>query len=142
MLYGGTIESVIKTLYGKNLDKILLVHETAASYLGLAEEDGFPLIFNHTINNNINSNYINGNYVEQLDMNDVIKINDIYCTNKERTICDMIKHEKDIQAIIESIACYIEQGNNLSALKNMVSRYKIEDKFGWYYAQSLEYYND
>lgn len=142
MLYGGTIESVIKALYGKNLDKIVLIDETAASYLELAEEDGFPLLFNHTLKNNINSNYVHGSYVESLDMSDVIQIKGIYCTNKERTICDMIIRGKDIQAIVESICHYVEYGNNLKVLEDKVKELRIQDKFNWYYEQSLEYYDD
>lgn len=143
MVYGGSIEEVLKGLFGKFLDNIVLSLETSASYLGLASEDGFPLVF-YTDNDYIsNSGYIASIFVDKLDLEDTIVINGIRCTNKVKTICELIAKDRDDQCIYESIEMYrAENSNDLSALREKATSMGILKELEYYIEEASHYYED
>lgn len=135
------IESIVNTLF-KN-ENIVLCRGTAASYLGLSNGWGIPLEFYTTNNKIMNSNYINGIIVDSLEELNIIKINDILCTNKETTICDLIIHECSVQEILESMAdYYYEHEESFDGIMETVERYRIIKEFNSYVKDAIEYYSD
>lgn len=63
---GEPLEAISK-FYAGNVGKLIVKRVTASAVLGLSNFDGFPLEFYHTLEWNINSEYIQGVYVDYLD---------------------------------------------------------------------------
>lgn len=142
MIYCCSIENYIKTFFSSKLEDLILSYETAASYLGLANEDGFPLVFHHRISDNINSSYMNGIYVKEIDLTNTKIINEIICTDEERTICELIKYDRDIQCILESLNKYISKNESIGLLRERAREYGIGQELEVFINGALEYYND
>lgn len=142
MIYCCSIENYIKTFFSNKLGDLILSYETAASYLGLANEDGFPLIFHHTISDNINSSYMNGIYIKKIDLTNIKIVNEIICTDEERTICELIKYDRDIQCILESLNKYMSKNESIGLLRERAKEYDVEQELEIFIDDALEYYND
>lgn len=141
MLFAAPVIQTIQIMYKDKLNNIMLCYETAASVLGMVSESGFPLVFYHRIDNHINSKYIEGLYVDDLNLEDVIRIRGVLCTNRERTICELIRDERDIQAILESIHAY-NRLYGLDRLYSFAKKYGVYDKLKEFEFDALDYYNE
>ena len=142
MIYCCSIENYIKTFFSNKLEDLMLSYETAASYLGLANEDGFPLIFHHTIYDNINSSYMNGIYVKEMDLTNIKIVNGIICTDEERTICELIKYDRDIQCVLESLNKYMSKNESIELLEERAKEHGVGKELGILIDDALDYYND
>lgn len=126
MVYsGGTPSDTIKALFERYLDDILVCMETSASVNGLASEDGFPLVFYTTNTNIINSQYVSSILVEDLCLDNTIVKDGIRYTDYVRTICELIKNDRDDQCIFESINTYIDEGNGVDKLYEMAKQLDV-----------------
>lgn len=134
----GIVDTVIKN------EEILLCRETAAAFMGLSNGWGIPCKFYTTNKDIINSTYIQGIPVDKINMDNVWGSDGIYCTNKERTICELIKFDCDIQAILESMSNYYYENDECftDALLSMVKQYDIEEQFNGFIQDAIDYYNE
>ena len=80
--------------------------------------------------------------VDKLDYSDCNKINDkLFVTNAERTICEMIKHEREDSVIYESIDHYLRLNNKgIDTLRRYAEKYKIRSKLEEYLKTLEEYF--
>lgn len=141
-MYSVSIQNIVNTVL-KN-EKILLCRETAAAFMGLSNGWGIPCMF-YTINKGIiNSTYIQSIQVDEINMDNTWESNGVYCTNKERTICELIKFDCDIQAILESMSNYYYENDEsfTDTLLNMVKQYDIEEQFTSFMQDAIDYYNE
>ena len=105
-----TIGNIVNTIL-KN-ERVVLCGETAAAYLGLSNGWGIPVNFYTTNSNIINSNYLQGHVIDDIEDLEIVEINDISCTTEEQTICDLILNDCDEQTILESMSNYYYKHNN------------------------------
>jgi len=63
----------------------------------------------------------------------------LYVTNKERTICDMILYESADEFIYESLETYLDLYGTIETLKDYSKKYNCEEKM-FYYIDSLDEY--
>jgi len=137
-----SIKGIVKTVL-KN-EKILLCRETAAAYLNLSNGWGIPCKFYIENSDFRNSTYIRGIYIQKIDTKDTEEKCGILCTNKERTICELIKYGCDVQTILESISnYYYENGEKIPpTLLEKIKAYGIEEEFNKYLTDAIDYYNE
>ena len=124
--------------------EIILCRESAAGFLGISNGWGIPCVFYTSDNDIINSKYTQGIKVGELDYSNTLEIEGITVTNEERTICELIRYECDVQEILESMSNhYFKNGEKFSdKLINMVREYEIEEEFEGFKQDAIEYYDD
>lgn len=141
-MYCVSIEGIVNTVL-KN-ENILLCRETAAAFMGLSNGWGIPCKFYTTNKGIMNSRYVRGIPVEKIDMDNIWESDGIYCTDRERTICELIKFDCDIQTILESMSNYYYEndGSFTNVLLSMVKQHGIEGQFNGYVQDAIDYYNE
>lgn len=82
MLFAPDISIAINTVLGGKLDRVIFRLETAARLYGWISEDGYPITFYHNMENFINSKYMVGTYVENLDNIETTVVAGYRCTTK------------------------------------------------------------
>lgn len=135
------IDSVVNTILQS--EKIVLCRETAAAFLGLSNGWGIPIRFYTDNTAIINSAYIQGHLIEDLEGLATIEVNNIACTNEEQTICDLIINDCDDQTVLESMAnYYYNHSENFESLFQRALDLGIREQLDDYIKGAIEYYNE
>lgn len=140
--YVNPLIKTIKEYYNNYLDRIIICYESAARLHGMVSENGFPVVFFHNVPNL--TSYINeteGVYLNELNFSDTVIRDGINYTNKERTICELIRDERDIQAILESIYDY-NRLYGLDRLYSFAKKHNLRDEIKKYEYDALDFYKE
>ncbi|HBG2133559.1 TPA: hypothetical protein KPJ62_003929 [Clostridioides difficile] len=133
-----------------SFSNVLLFGEYAGSLLGITNfPDNYVIVQSEYVDKEIETDYFTVYPVEKLDLNYTEKLrDDVWITNEARTICDMIKDDREFGFIQEAIDEYIinnEKGQeNYEKVLAVARHYNIETKViaTINYAKSHEYYEE
>lgn len=67
---------------------------------------------------------------------------DLFITDRERTICDMIEYGCELRFLLESIQSYYEDFDDKSKLEDLVKERGLLDKFNKYKEEAEDMYYD
>lgn len=116
--------------------------ECASGYWGMSTFPKNCLVF---LSDKIDKDYpgvISFVKVDKLTIDNTIKLSDgLYITNKERTICDMIKYGCEERFLLESIDDYCTD-NNEDKLKCLLLQYGLMDKYLKYKEELKDFYEE
>ncbi|HBG5344130.1 TPA: hypothetical protein KQG29_001494 [Clostridioides difficile] len=133
-----------------SFSNVLLFGEYAGSILGITNfPDNYVIVQSECVDTEIETDYFTVYPVQKLDLNYTGKLrDDVWITNEARTICDMIKDDREFGFIQEAIDEYIinnEKGvEHYKEVLDVARHYNIESKVMATidYAKSHEYYEE
>ena len=125
----------------------ILCTEAASGYWGLSSYDHetFPILFAYIkdIEVRLVQNSVSFLCIpDRLDYRHTKKISEhIYVTDKERTICDMIKYDCQEFHLLESVFYYYNFGEDADKLEQLAKEYGIYDRLLELRAKAEEVYS-
>ena len=127
----------LESIFNHKQCPIIVCLESAASKLRLCTYPPSPLIY-YTDASAISTQYKRVIKVNDLDTNNCILINGVYCTNPERTIYEMIKMDRDEFFILESIINY-EYKYDINTLREYFKNKSDLNLFEYWHNESKDY---
>lgn len=119
----------------KLMNKIILAFENAATYNGLSTYSGDPITCYSLEDVTPFESYLLCMYKNETKdpFEDCIKLpNDLWATNEERTICEMIKYNRSEEWIFEALYNYDKDFNYL---RRFAEKYNVRDKLEKFIAE-------